>query len=62
LANPTALLLSSVMMLRHMQLGEYADRIENAVLSTISEGRVLTGDLRGKATNTQFTDEVIRHL
>jgi isocitrate/isopropylmalate dehydrogenase len=33
LANPTALLLSSVMMLRHMRLDDYAKRIESAVLS-----------------------------
>jgi len=33
LANPTALLLSSLMMLRHMNLNEHADRIEKAALS-----------------------------
>ncbi|KAI9204536.1 alpha subunit of isocitrate dehydrogenase [Polychytrium aggregatum] len=62
LANPTALLLSATMMLRHMKLEEHADRIQKAVLSTIAEGKVLTGDLGGRSTNTQFTDEVIRHL
>ncbi|KAL7751156.1 NAD-dependent isocitrate dehydrogenase [Sorochytrium milnesiophthora] len=62
LANPTALLLSSVMMLRHMSLGAKADQIEYAVLQTIREGKNLTGDLGGKATNTQFTDTVISHL
>jgi len=40
LANPTALLLSSVMMLRHMKLNDYADNIEQAVLGTIAEGKV----------------------
>jgi isocitrate/isopropylmalate dehydrogenase len=39
-ANPTALLLSACMMLRHMQLGDYADRIEKACLATIAEGKV----------------------
>ena len=34
-ANPTALLLSSVMMLRHMEMNEYADRIESALMETI---------------------------
>ncbi|KAJ3226860.1 NAD-dependent isocitrate dehydrogenase [Clydaea vesicula] len=62
LANPTALLLSAVMMLRHMNLEEKAVLIENAVLKTIAEGKVLTGDLFGKATNTMFTDEVIKNL
>jgi isocitrate/isopropylmalate dehydrogenase len=33
LANPTALLLSSLMMLRHMNLNEHADKIEKATLS-----------------------------
>ncbi|KAJ3362765.1 NAD-dependent isocitrate dehydrogenase [Allomyces javanicus] len=62
LANPTALLLSSVMMLRHMGLTGKADQIENAVLSTIAKGETLTGDLGGKATNSQFTDAVIKAL
>ena len=39
LANPTALLLSSCMMLRHMSLNSDADRIENAVLKTIASGQ-----------------------
>jgi len=61
-ANPTALLLSSVMMLRHMQLTSYADKIENAVLKTISQGQYLTGDLGGRSTNTQFTNEIIKNI
>ncbi|KAI8927853.1 hypothetical protein BC831DRAFT_450726 [Entophlyctis helioformis] len=62
LANPTALLLSAVMMLRHMKLNAHADNIEQAVLATISKGHALTGDLGGKATNTQFTAAVIANL
>lgn len=61
LANPTALLLSAVMMLRHMRLNTYADTIESAVLKTIAEGP-RTGDLGGKATNTEFTNAVIGNL
>ncbi|KAK9680529.1 NAD-dependent isocitrate dehydrogenase [Basidiobolus ranarum] len=61
-ANPTALLLSSVMMLRHMKLEPFADTIESAVLKTIAEGKTLTGDLGGKSTNSQFTAEVIKNL
>ncbi|PLW20036.1 hypothetical protein PCANC_08487 [Puccinia coronata f. sp. avenae] len=49
-ANPTALLLSSLMMLRHMNLPQYADRIEKATLETIAEGKHITGDLGGKAS------------
>ncbi|GMM30902.1 isocitrate dehydrogenase (NAD(+)) [Martiniozyma asiatica (nom. inval.)] len=63
LANPTALLLSSCMMLRHMSLNEYADKIENAVLTTIASGpENRTGDLRGTATTSSFTDAVISNL
>lgn len=65
-ANPTALTLAAVMMLRH--LGEYgaADAIENALYLTFEAGENLTGDLapKGKApgTTSSFTDTVIKHL
>jgi isocitrate dehydrogenase (NAD+) len=63
LANPTALLLSSCMMLRHMSLNEYADKIETAVLKTIASGpENRTGDLRGTASTSSFTDAIISNL
>jgi isocitrate dehydrogenase (NAD+) len=40
LANPTALLLSSIMMLRHMNLTSHADSIEKAIFQTLAEGKV----------------------
>jgi isocitrate dehydrogenase (NAD+) len=40
LANPTALLLSSIMMLQHMGLGSHADQIQAAVFKTLAEGKV----------------------
>lgn len=40
LANPTALLLSSIMMLRHMGLSDHAARIEKAIFDTLAEGKV----------------------
>ncbi|KAG2183760.1 hypothetical protein INT43_006771 [Umbelopsis isabellina] len=61
-ANPTALLLSGIMMLRHMRLYAEADNIERAVLTTIAEGKTLTGDLGGHSTNTQYTEAVIKKL
>ncbi|KAF9348038.1 NAD-dependent isocitrate dehydrogenase [Mortierella sp. NVP85] len=61
-ANPTALLFSSVLMLRHMGLGQYADQIEKATLNVIAEGKTLTGDLGGRATNTEFTNAIISAL
>ncbi|GFN75277.1 isocitrate dehydrogenase [NAD] subunit, mitochondrial [Plakobranchus ocellatus] len=61
-ANPTALLLSAVMMLRYMELNSFADRIENAAFSVIREGQHLTGDLGGQSTCSQFTDEICRKV
>ncbi|AMD22008.1 HGL332Cp [Eremothecium sinecaudum] len=62
-ANPTALLLSSVMMLNHMGLSDYATRIEKAVLSTIASGESnRTADLAGTATTSSFTKSVISRL
>lgn len=62
LANPTALLLSACMMLRHMDMGEAAERIQEAVLKTIAEGTVRTRDLGGSATTTAFTNAVCDNL
>lgn len=41
MANPTALLLSAVMMLRHMGLHKYAAKIETACFETIKDGKVI---------------------
>jgi len=62
LANPTALLLSSVMMLRHMDLHEHAAKIESAAFQVIKEGKVITGDLGGSAKCSEFTEEIIRKI
>lgn len=59
-ANPTALLLSSIMMLRHMGLGDKADAIESAALKTIADGKHITGDLGGKAS-TQGALAILHH-
>jgi isocitrate dehydrogenase len=62
--NPTAVILSSVMMLRYLELFEQADAIEHAVLVTLESG-VLTGDVlgydRGTPT-TEYTDTIIGNL
>merc|ERR1719297_554569 len=62
LANPTALLLSSVMMLRYMDLHQHANKIEAACFQVIKEGEVITGDLGGKAKCSEFTSEIIRKI
>lgn len=46
-ANPTALLLSGIMMLRYMNLESYANRIERACFDAIAHGNQKTGDLGG---------------
>ena len=61
LANPTALLLSSVMMLRHLNLMEVASRIETACFDTI-KARVCTGDLGGKSKCSEFTDAICERV
>lgn len=61
-ANPTALLLSAVMMLRHLGMVSHADRIQKACLDVIAEGKFRTGDLGGKATTTQFTGAICEKL
>jgi isocitrate dehydrogenase (NAD+) len=60
IANPTALLLSALMMLRHLGEYERADRILRSVLRVCSDGRCLTMDLGGKATTSEYTVEVIQ--
>ncbi|KAJ4270404.1 NAD-dependent isocitrate dehydrogenase [Fusarium torreyae] len=62
LANPTALLLSSIMMLRHMGLTEHASRIETAIFDTLAEGKALTGDLGGKAKTNEYANAIISRL
>ncbi|KAF3533437.1 hypothetical protein DY000_02036512 [Brassica cretica] len=61
-ANPVALLLSSAMMLRHLQFPSFADRLETAVKRVISEGNCRTKDLGGQSTTQQVVDAVIANL
>ncbi|XP_077972971.1 isocitrate dehydrogenase [NAD] subunit alpha, mitochondrial-like [Styela clava] len=62
LANPTALLLSCVMMLKHLGKVSYGKRIEKACFDTIKEKKSRTKDLGGDATCSVFTDEVCRRV
>ncbi|KER09593.1 MAG: isocitrate dehydrogenase [[Candidatus Thermochlorobacteriaceae] bacterium GBChlB] len=62
IANPTAMLLSAVMMLQHIAEDHAAERILSAVYRVLGEGKVLTPDLRGDATTRQFTDEIIKFI
>jgi isocitrate dehydrogenase (NAD+) len=62
IANPTALLLSSVMMLRHMLEIPAADQLQTAIEAVYREATHLTGDVGGKATTMEFADAVIAKL
>jgi isocitrate dehydrogenase len=64
IANPTAIILSAAMMLRHIGEGKAANDIEQAVLVTLESG-VRTGDMAGFAkphSTTEFTDVIISNL
>jgi len=62
LANPTALLLSAVLMLRHIDEGAAADRIMSGLGCVLTEGSIRTRDLGGTATTTEFADAVRRAI
>lgn len=61
-ANPTAMILSASMLLRHLGLNEHADRISKATYDVISEGNVRTKDIGGTASTTEFTDAILKKL
>jgi len=61
-ANPTALLMSAIMMLDHIGESSAARKIESALDRVYREGKSLTKDVGGSATTAQFTDAVIRAL
>ena len=62
LANPSALLLCAVEMLKNIDEFEAAQKIEKALFKTIKEGKILTQDLGGSAKTTEFRDEIIKNL
>jgi isocitrate dehydrogenase (NAD+) len=61
-ANPMALLLSAVLMLRHIDEGAIADRVVKALNEVLSEGSVRTRDLGGTASTIDFTHAICRRL
>jgi isocitrate dehydrogenase (NAD+) len=62
IANPTALLLTAVSMLKHLNERERAAKIQNALEKVLAEGKRLTRDLGGEATTLDFTEAVIQAL
>lgn len=61
-ANPTALMLSAVMMLVHLGETDAACKLQGAVEAVYREGKSLTGDVGGSASTAEFTDAVLRIL
>ncbi|KAK9449608.1 uncharacterized protein V1518DRAFT_416470 [Limtongia smithiae] len=61
-ANPTALLLSATMLLRHLGLDTHADRISKSIYAVLAEGKVRTPDLKGTSTTSEFTKAVLDHM
>jgi len=62
LANPTALLMSGIMMLHHLDESSAAQRIQAALEKVYREGKHATRDLGGTADTKEFTDAVITTL
>jgi isocitrate dehydrogenase (NAD+) len=60
-ANPTALLLSALLMLRHLELDGHADRLEGALFATLAAG-IRTPDVGGSASTSEFAKEVEKRL
>src|SRR5215207_9385592 len=61
-ANPTALILSGALMLRHLGHPDAANRLEDALRAVVAEGRRVTYDLGGNAGTSQFADAIIERL
>ena len=59
IANPTAMMLSSALMLFHLKEPEAAARLQHAVEKVYAGGKHTTPDVGGKGTTTEFTDAVI---
>jgi isocitrate dehydrogenase (NAD+) len=62
LANPLAIIFSSILMLEYMGENEVASRIKNAINKILVAGKIRTRDLGGSAATTEFTQEILREL
>lgn len=62
IANPTALLMSAILMLKHIGEREAAEQIERALLEVFAEGHSITKDLGGTAKTAVFADSIINKL
>ncbi|MDE6953188.1 MAG: isocitrate/isopropylmalate dehydrogenase family protein [Erysipelotrichales bacterium] len=62
IANPSALLLAFALMLEALGKTKEANQLREALSQVVEEGQVLTPDIGGKATTTEFTQAIINHL
>ncbi len=62
IANPIAMMLSAIMMLRYLNENKEAEKFENAILKVLEEGEVLTADLGGNATTTEMAETIKKAL
>jgi len=62
IANPTALLQSAILMLRHIEERDAAQKIETAMLTVFEEGKVRTRDIGGTASTDEFADAIIAKI
>lgn len=62
LANPTALISSAVLMLRYLGEGDAANRLQKSIATTYREGKVLTKDVGGSASTSEFANALIANL
>jgi isocitrate dehydrogenase (NAD+) len=62
IANPSAMLMSTVMMLKHLDFMAEGEALEKAIFKVYADGKVRTADLGGTATTVQFTDAIIAAL
>ena len=61
-ANPSAMILSAVMMLDYLEEHEEARKLENALIKVLSEGEVVTKDLNGESSTMDMAREIRRKL
>lgn len=62
IANPTAVLMSGLMMLRHIGENDAAARAEKAMLAVFADGKVLTRDLGGTAKTNEFARAIVEKI
>ena len=59
IANPTALMMSALMMLRHLGERGAAEKMENALMEVFEEGKIRTKDLGGESSTADFANAII---